>query len=187
MRVLVTGTAGFIGYHTTRALAERGDEVMGLDSINDYYDVSLKYARLAELGLQAGSGQKAAGPKHQEIPYGRTIQSSRYPNLRFLRAELEDRPALDRAFADFCPEAVCNLAAQAGVRYSLEEPMQYVHSNVEGFLNILECCRHGGVKNLSYASTSSVYGLNTAQPFDPSAGADHPVSLYAATKRANEL
>lgn len=160
-RVLVTGAAGFIGYHLSERLLQRGDEVLGLDNLNPYYDPSLKEARLARL-------------------QGR-------PGFRFVRAELADRDAMARIFAEERPEVVVNLAAQAGVRYSLENPHAYVDSNLVGFVNVLEGCRHQGVRHLVYASSSSVYGANTRMPFSVHQNVDHPVSLYAASKKANEL
>jgi UDP-glucuronate 4-epimerase len=161
MRILVTGAAGFIGSALSERLLARGDEVLGYDNLNNYYDPKLKEARLARLTPKAG--------------------------FSFVRASLEDRPAMERAFADFKPERVVNLAAQAGVRYSIENPHAYVESNLIGFMNVLEACRHGGVKHLVYASSSSVYGANRKLPFSVHDPVDHPVSLYAATKKANEL
>ncbi|WP_242103834.1 MULTISPECIES: NAD-dependent epimerase [unclassified Lysobacter] len=161
MRILVTGAAGFIGSRLSQRLLERGDEVLGYDNVNAYYDPTLKEARLAQLLPKRG--------------------------FRFVRAGLEDRPALDAAFAGFSPDRVVNLAAQAGVRYSLENPQAYVDSNITGFLNVLEACRHRGVEHLVYASSSSVYGANRKLPFAVEDGVDHPVSMYAATKKANEL
>ncbi|MFT3790730.1 MAG: NAD-dependent epimerase [Rudaea sp.] len=161
MRVLVTGAAGFIGAALSRVLLARGDEILGVDNLNAYYDPALKQARLAQLTAQ--------------------------PRFRFVKAELEDRAAIDRAFDEFRPQRVVNLAAQAGVRYSLENPRAYIDSNVVGFLNILEACRHGAVEHLVYASSSSVYGANRKLPFSVRDAVDHPVSLYAATKKTNEL
>jgi len=161
MRILVTGAAGFIGSKLSERLLARGDEVLGYDNLNDYYDPRLKEARLARL-----------------MPL---------PGFSFRRASLEDRAALDAAFADFKPQRVVNLAAQAGVRYSLENPHAYVESNIVGFMNILEACRHNGVEHLVYASSSSVYGNNRKLPFAVEDSVDHPVSMYAATKKANEL
>jgi UDP-glucuronate 4-epimerase len=160
-KLLVTGAAGFIGYHVAKRLLERGDEVVGLDNLNNYYDVSLKQARLAQL----------VG----------------HPNFRFVRMELADRPGIAGLFAAEGFEKVVHLAAQAGVRYSLENPHAYVDSNLVGFVNILEGCRHSGVQHLVFASSSSVYGANTRMPFSIHHNVDHPVSLYAATKKANEL
>jgi UDP-glucuronate 4-epimerase len=161
MKVLVTGAAGFIGSFVSERLLERGDEVVGLDNLNDYYDVALKEARLARLQKQEG--------------------------FRFARAELADRQAIDALFAEFQFDRVVHLAAQAGVRYSLENPHAYVDSNLVGFLHILEGCRNSKVEHLVYASTSSVYGAHTDMPFSVHQNVDHPLSLYAATKKANEL
>ncbi|UGB37041.1 NAD-dependent epimerase [Frateuria soli] len=161
MRILVTGTAGFIGAALAQRLLARGDEVFGIDNHNDYYDPSLKEARLAQF----------AG----------------HPAYTHLRADLADADAIDRAFAEFQPQRVVNLAAQAGVRYSLKNPRAYVRSNLDGFLNILEGCRHGRIEHLVYASSSSVYGANRKMPFAVEDAVDHPVSLYAASKKANEL
>ncbi len=160
-RILVTGAAGFIGFHLTRRLLARGDQVVGLDNLNDYYDVSLKQARLAQLEGNV--------------------------NFRFVNLELADREGIAALFAAEPFDKVVNLAAQAGVRYSLQNPHAYVDSNLVGFVNILEGCRHNGIKHLVYASSSSVYGANTRMPFSVHHNVDHPVSLYAATKKANEL
>ena len=176
MKILVTGTAGFIGFHLAKQLLERGDEVVGLDSINDYYDINLKYARLAECGVGRA-----------EVAYGKIIKSSKDSLYRFIQLELEDRESVARLFAEERFERVCNLAAQAGVRYSLANPYAYIDSNIMGFMNILENCRHNTIKHLVYASSSSVYGLNEKMPFSTSDSVDHPISLYAASKKANEL
>ena len=176
MKILVTGTAGFIGHNLTKKLLGRGDEVIGIDNINDYYDVNLKYGRLKDLGIDK-----------EAIKEKTAVTSSTYPNHRFMKLDLSDRDDMEKLFKKEKFDAVCNLAAQAGVRYSLENPHAYVDSNVVGFLNILEGCRHHGVKNLCYASSSSVYGLNKSQPFKTSDHTDHPVSLYAATKKSNEM
>jgi UDP-glucuronate 4-epimerase len=160
-RILVTGTAGFIGYHLARRLCEAGRDVLGYDVVNDYYDVTLKEGRLKQLEA--------------------------YKNFTFLKADLNDRETLDKAFKDFKPDAVVNLAAQAGVRYSLTNPHAYTSSNIDGFMNILEACRHNQIKHLVYASSSSVYGANKAEAFSVHHNVDHPVSLYAASKKANEL
>lgn len=178
MKVLVTGAAGFIGFYTCRRLAERGDQVVGLDSINDYYDVRLKYGRLKELGISA---------PNDDFGWNAVMQSSVYANLRFVRMSLEDKANLPGLFQSEHFDGVINLAAQAGVRYSIENPFAYIDSNLVGFANILECCRHNGVNHLVYASSSSVYGGNTKTPFQESDMVDNPVSLYAATKKANEL
>jgi len=161
VRILVTGTAGFIGNNLAIKLLERGDEVIGIDNLNDYYDVNLKQARLSRI--------------------------ADHPKFTDLRISLEDRAAIARAFAEYKPQRVVNLAAQAGVRYSIEHPETYIDSNLVGFLHILEGCRHHGVEHLVYASSSSVYGANTAMPFSVHHNVDHPMSLYAATKKANEL
>ena len=161
MKVLVTGAAGFIGFHTARALLDRGDEVVGLDNLNPYYDVNLKRARLALLG-----------PRNR---------------FTFVEADVADDAAVDRLFAEQRPERVIHLAAQAGVRHSLTYPRDYVKSNLAGFLNILEACRHTKVEHLVFASSSSVYGANTKTPFSVHDNVDHPLSFYAASKKANEL
>ena len=179
MKILVTGTAGFIGYHLAKKLLERGDEVIGLDNINDYYDVKLKYSRLDELGISRHS--------KLDLESNKLIQSSKYKKHKFIKANLEDPEVINRLFEEERFDAVCNLAAQAGVRYSIENPHAYIQSNVVGFMNILEACRHNDVRNLSYASSSSVYGLNKSQPFKTNDHTDHPVSLYAATKKSNEM
>ncbi len=160
-RVLVTGAAGFIGFHVAQRLLARGDEVVGIDSVNDYYDVGLKEARLAQLADQ--------------------------PAFRFIRANLADAAAIEAAFAEFRPQGVINLAAQAGVRYSLTNPHAYAEANLVGFLNVLEGCRAADTGHLVYASSSSVYGGNTKLPFAVDDMVDHPLSLYAATKKSNEL
>ena len=160
-KILVTGAAGFIGYHLSEKLLAQGDTVVGLDNLNDYYEVSLKEARLARL-----EGK---------------------PGFRFVKMSLEDRDGMARLFAGERFDSVVNLAAQAGVRYSIENPYAYIDSNISGFINVLEGCRHNKVKHLVYASSSSVYGANTSMPFSVHHNVDHPVSLYAATKKANEL
>lgn len=161
MRILITGAAGFIGAALAHRLLDRGEEVLGYDNLNDYYDVRLKQARLDRLVAREG--------------------------FRFVKGALEDRTALDAAFDDFTPTRVVNLAAQAGVRYSLENPRAYIDANVVGFLNILEACRHREIEHLVYASSSSVYGANRKLPFAVEDSVDHPVSLYAASKKTNEL
>ena len=174
MKILVTGAAGFIGHHLTRALLAKGAEVVGIDSLNDYYDVRLKLARLADLGIAGGAS-------------GDECRSTSFPQLRFRRMHLEDREGMARLFDAEMFDIVVNLAAQAGVRYSLENPYAYVDSNLMGFVNLLECCRRHPVRHLIYASSSSVYGGNTKVPFSESDAVNEPVSLYAATKRSNEL
>lgn len=176
MKILVTGTAGFIGSHLAIKLLERGDEVVGLDNINDYYDVNLKYARLNELGILK-----------EEIIENELISSKTYPKHKFVKMDLSDTENIYKLFETEKFDTVCNLAAQAGVRYSLENPHAYIDSNIKGFMNILEACRHNDVKNLCYASSSSVYGLNKSQPFKTTDKTDTPISLYAATKKSNEL
>jgi len=161
MKILVTGTAGFIGNTLALRLLARGDEVIGIDNLNDYYDVNLKHARLARV--------------------------KDHKNFTDVRINIEDRAAMEATFKKYQPQKVVNLAAQAGVRYSLENPHAYIESNILGFTNILEGCRHNGVEHLVYASSSSVYGSNTHMPFSVHHNVDHPVSLYAATKKANEL
>lgn len=176
MKILVTGAAGFIGFHLINRLIARGDEVVGLDVLNDYYDIQLKYNRLAYAGIQK-----------DEIAYGKLVQSALHPNYRFVQTGLEDSAALNELFAAECFDVACNLAAQAGVRYSLVNPRAYIDSNIVGFANLLEACRHNEVKHLAYASSSSVYGLNEQMPFSTQDNVDHPVSLYAASKKSNEL
>lgn len=176
MKILVTGAAGFIGFHTVMRLLERGDEVIGLDNINDYYDVNLKYGRLAETGID-----------REAVDWYKFVQSEKYVRYRFIRANLEDKQVIQMLFANEHFDKVINLAAQAGVRYSIQNPYAYVSSNVDGFLNILEGCRNYGVRHLVYASSSSVYGLNGKVPFSEHDSIAHPVSLYAATKKSDEL
>lgn len=161
MRILVTGTAGFIGFHTVDQLLERGDDVIGIDNLNAYYDVGLKHARLEHLAS--------------------------HKNFKFVKTDIEDRDAMAAVFKNDQPQRVIHLAAQAGVRYSIENPRAYIDTNIVGFLNILEGCRHHNIEHLVFASSSSVYGANTAMPFDVQHNVDHPVSLYGATKKSNEL
>ncbi len=161
MKILITGAAGFIGFHTSKKLLERGDEVVGLDCVNDYYDPAIKEARLGILG--------------------------KFDTFSFVKMNIADREAIEKFFAANSFDRVINLAAQAGVRYSIENPHVYIDSNIQGFINILEGCRHTGVKHLTYASSSSVYGANETMPFSIHDNIDHPVSLYAATKKSNEL
>jgi UDP-glucuronate 4-epimerase len=176
MKILVTGTAGFIGYHLAEALLAEGHEIVGLDSINDYYDAGLKLARLRNHGIDAAD--MAFHDMRKSITHG---------TYRFVKADLADHDFIVGFMREERFDYVVNLAAQAGVRYSLEKPREYTHSNVDGFLSILEGCRHSGVKHLVYASTSSVYGLHKNMPFNESGPVDHPMALYAATKKANEL
>ncbi|MFP6782429.1 MAG: NAD-dependent epimerase, partial [Gammaproteobacteria bacterium] len=161
MKILVTGAAGFIGSRLSERLLERGDEVVGIDNLNDYYSVSLKEARLARL-----------------LPHS---------NFSFNKADVADLDAVNRIFSETAPQRVMHLAAQAGVRYSIENPHAYIESNIVGFMNILEACRHNDLEHLVYASSSSVYGANTNMPFSVNDNVDHPVSMYAATKKSNEL
>lgn len=176
MKILVTGAAGFIGYHLTERLLKRGDQVVGIDSLNDYYDKRLKYARLEQTGIP-----------REPAETGNVIQSSKYPGYRFIKLNLEDKASMEQLFENEGFDTVINMAAQAGVRYSLENPHAYVESNVVGFLNLLECARHNPLQHFVYASSSSVYGGNTKTPFSEEDRVDNPVSLYAATKKADEL
>ena len=176
MKILVTGAAGFIGFHLVKKLVSQGHSVTGVDNINKYYDVNLKYARLRHSGIQ-----------QTDINYGIKVQSPLLPDYYFIKLDLTDNEKLSAVFAEGNFDCVCNLAAQAGVRYSLENPNAYIESNISGFLNILEACRHNKIQHLVFASSSSVYGLNEKVPFSVTDTADHPVSLYAATKRSNEL
>ena len=175
MKILVTGAAGFIGSRLMFQLASRGDEVVGIDSINDYYDVRLKFGRLSECGFKE--------------PYkeGESKESTLLGGCRFIKMSIDDKPSVDKLFKEEAFDKVVNLAAQAGVRYSITNPYAYLQSNLVGFLNILEACRHNGVRHLVYASSSSVYGLNTKVPYSEADKTDAPVSLYAATKKSNEL
>lgn len=174
MKVLVTGVAGFIGFHVAKKLLERGDEVTGIDNINDYYDVNLKYSRLMELGVHLGSNDNQA-------------TSVTHRAFEFFRIGVEDECSIKSLFANNKFDRVVHLAAQAGVRYSLENPRAYVQSNLVGFLNILEGCRYQQIEHLVYASSSSVYGANESIPFSVHDNVDHPLSLYAASKKSNEL
>jgi len=177
MKILVTGAAGFIGFYTCLKLVDQGHEVYGIDNINDYYDPKLKFDRLNELGFD----------KTESNIFKSEVQSTKFKQLRFSRIDLVDDESIDNLFKQEQFQVVCNLAAQAGVRYSIENPKAYIDSNISGFLNILEGCRNHKVKHLIYASSSSVYGENKKVPFEITDNVDHPISLYAATKKSNEL
>ena len=177
MKILVTGAAGFIGYHLVKSLVQANHEVIGLDNINDYYSTNLKFDRLKELGINMDSSKDFLS----------LSDSNLFQNFKFIRMNLEDRDNLPKLFKNQKFDYVCNLAAQAGVRYSIENPETYIDSNIVGFLNILECCRNYKVKKLVYASSSSVYGNNEKIPFDETDNTDKPISLYAASKKSNEL
>ena len=182
MKILVTGAAGFIGAAIVQRLFTTGSNVavVGLDNINDYYDPKLKFGRLAECGIEVTQSR-------DNFPWYKFINSTKWENYRFIRMNLEDTNAMSMLFANEGFDIVINLAAQAGVRYSIKNPHAYIESNIDGFINILEGCRYNGVKHLVYASSSSVYGLNGKVPFSEHDGIAHPVSLYAATKKSNEL
>lgn len=175
LKILITGAAGFIGFHLSKKLLEEGYEIVGLDNINDYYSTLLKKDRLKELGVKVLGEEPSL------------IKSNLFENFSFIKADISDRSAIERLFREQNFNSIIHLAAQAGVRYSLENPYAYTSSNIEGFLNILEGCRNYPVKHLIYASSSSVYGMNATVPFNTSDQVDNPVSLYAATKKANEL
>ncbi|WP_273273267.1 NAD-dependent epimerase [Roseivirga sp.] len=175
-KILITGTAGFIGFHLAKKLLERGDEIVGLDSINDYYDLRVKHGRLELTGIEK-----------DVLSYGKLIYSTVYDNYKFIQLNLEDQQGINDLFKQQKFDKVINLAAQAGVRYSLENPQAYIDSNIVGFVNILEACRYNNIEHLSYASSSSVYGLNEIMPFSIHHNVDHPISLYAASKKSNEL
>ena len=180
MKILVTGTTGFIGFHLCKSLLEDEYEVLGIDNINDYYDVNLKYARLKELGISTSSITTNSSPiKH--------IPSSIYKNYSFFKLDIADRDSITQLFQSFNPNMVVNLAAQAGVRYSIENPYAYMNSNLVGFLNIIELCRHNNVEGFIYASSSSVYGGNKKIPFSVDDRVDNPISFYGASKKSNEL
>ena len=177
MKILVTGAAGFIGFHTCLKLVSQGHEVYGIDNINDYYDPQLKFDRLNELGFNEAESKI----------FKSEVKSAKFNSLRFSRIDLVEHDSIDNLFKQEQFEVVCNLAAQAGVRYSIENPKAYIDSNISGFLNILEGCRNHKVEHLVYASSSSVYGENKKVPFETTDNVDHPISLYAATKKSNEL
>ena len=177
MKILVTGAAGFIGFHTCLKLIQQGHTVYGIDNINDYYEPKLKFERLKELGFF----------KVEANIFKKEVQSHKYKGLRFSRIDLVDSISLSNLFEIEKFEVVCNLAAQAGVRYSIDNPKPYIDSNIIGFLNIIEGCRNHNIKHLVYASSSSVYGENKKAPFETTDNVDHPISLYAATKKSNEL
>lgn len=175
-KILVTGAAGFIGFYLVKRLLERGDKVVGIDNINDYYDVSLKYGRLKETGIA-----------RKDIVDGIPLQSNLYSNYRFIKLDLIERDEISSLFENEKFDVVCNLAGQAGVRYSIDHPFSYIESNVVGFANVLEACRRHKVGHFVYASSSSIYGLNEKIPYSEEDQVDRPVSLYAATKKSNEL
>jgi len=172
--ILITGSAGFIGFHLSKNLIEAGHNIIGIDNLNDYYDTNLKLNRLKELGISA---------THKEATYN----SKTHNNFTFVKLDIQDKKNLFKLFHKHKFSHVCNLAAQAGVRYSLEEPDQYIQNNIQGFLNILEACRQFPVEHLCYASSSSVYGLNEKMPLSTEDAVDHPISLYAASKKSNEM
>ncbi|HPE76075.1 MAG TPA: NAD-dependent epimerase/dehydratase family protein [Draconibacterium sp.] len=176
MKILVTGTAGFIGYHLAKTLLKRGDTVVGIDNINDYYNVNLKFDRLFDCGIS-----------REAEKWNTPVTSSLFSNYSFIRMNLEDNYELNKIIEIEKFDVVCNLAAQAGVRYSLQNPQAYISSNIVGFVNILEACRHNNIQHLVYASSSSVYGDSNKMPLSISDTVDNPVSLYAATKKSNEL
>ncbi len=176
MKILVTGSAGFIGFHVVEKLIELNFQVIGIDNINDYYDSGLKFARLEQSGVYKIS-----------IEYGKPVQSKIHKNYTFIRLEIEDSANINRLFSEQKFDYVCHLAAQAGVRYSIENPEVYIRSNINGFFNVIEASKNNGVKHFIYAGSSSVYGLNTEMPFKTTHHTDHPAGLYAATKKSNEL
>ena len=179
MKILLTGIAGFIGSRVAQMLAQRGDTIVGVDNINDYYDVRLKYARMREL--------LGVTTDEEEMPFGKPYNSNVFPNLSFIRLFIDDKQSLDAIFEKQQFDVVVNLAAQAGVRYSITHPYTYMQSNLVGFLNILEACRNYNVPKLVFASSSSVYGMNEKVPYNEEDKVDSPVSLYAASKKSNEL
>jgi len=176
MKILITGTAGFIGYHLVKKLSGKNLKMIGIDNVNDYYDVNLKYARLEDSGISRG-----------RIEENKIVESEILPDYSFIKMDLKDGSGVNRIFEDHKFDMVCHLAAQAGVRYSIENPKAYIDSNLNGFANILEGVRNFNIDHLVYASSSSVYGMNEKMPFSARHNVDHPVSLYAATKKSNEL
>lgn len=176
MRILITGYAGFIGFHLTNKLIQSGHTIIGIDNINDYYEVSLKHARISELGIDVS-----------ELQTGTLVKSKKFNQLICFKGDISDTIDFNRFFSIAQPDVVCHLAAQAGVRYSLENPRAYADTNLMGFFNVLDAAKQSGVKHFIYASSSSVYGLNEKFPLEETDPVDHPVSLYAATKRSNEL
>lgn len=176
LKILITGSAGFIGFHLAKKIIEQGNYVIGLDNINDYYDVDLKFSRLKETGIERG-----------EVEWNKEVKSSLYENYSFVKTNLEDKENLEKLFIKHKFDVVINLAAQAGIRYSIVNPEAYLQSNVVGFFNLLECCRHYKIKHLLYASSSSVYGESRKVPFSTEDRVDYPISFYAATKKSNEL
>ena len=176
MKILITGSAGFIGFHLVQNLIKHGHSILGVDNINNYYDVELKYARLKECGILRQAEQ-----------WNTPVQSTAFANYKFIRMNLEDRDLINQLFETEKFDVVCNLAAQAGVRYSLENPNAYISSNIVGFMNILEACRYNNIQHLVYASSSSVYGNSEKMPLSVTDSVDNPISLYAATKKSNEL
>tara|TARA_A100001388_G_scaffold273917_1_gene256601 strand:+ start:11595 stop:12617 length:1023 start_codon:yes stop_codon:yes gene_type:complete len=176
--ILITGAAGFIGFHLSKQLIKLGHNIIGIDNINNYYDINLKFARLKQLGINNAKAKEFNNLSYSSL-HGKQFQ--------FIRMNLEDNTSLSNFFNKYNFDLVCNLAAQAGVRYSIKNPHAYTLSNITGFLNILECCRHNNIKRVVYASSSSVYGNNKQVPFNESDNVDNPISLYAATKKSNEL
>ena len=176
MKILVTGSAGFIGFHLTNKLLANGHNVVGLDNINDYYPIGLKFSRLKELGVQ-----------QEKISYNQIVHSDIHNSYKYVKLNLEDSENINKLFHKEKFDVVINMAAQVGVRFSLDNPLAYVHSNIIGFTNVLEACRYNNIKHLVYASSSSVYGLNEKLPFSVHDNVDHPVSFYAASKKSNEL
>lgn len=176
-RILITGIAGFIGFHLSKKLSEEDFEILGVDSMNDYYDPELKYDRLSELGFDKKEAKMETG----------VIKSNKHSNLKFLKADLSEKESINKIFKEFSPDLVIHLAAQAGVRYSIEKPEKYIESNVVGFFNILEACRHNNIKDFIYASSSSVYGDSDKYPVKEEFDTSKPVSLYAASKKFDEV